>query len=194
MGDVVGPVGRDEFLRTKRQSRVAFLVALAAAAVALLAAYGVIRISRILQSSEEPPIRVRNGSQDVIVSFDAWEQDTTNDKKNWHLKSTMRYHPGLDVVFFYQGSTCKGNFAKVNTLKIEYVEGDATNTMDISAPAKKVKVRSKEDLASTSAGDVISYGSSEKGYIRHVFLDNDPNWFCEFSSAQDLGEIRIYNW
>jgi hypothetical protein len=146
MGDVAGPVGREEYARAVRLSRVAMLAAIAAAAVALLIAFGVIRLQGVMQSTEEPPIRVRNGSQDVVAYVDVWEQSAPGDKKVWHLKNYDYNHKWLQLEFHSQKGTCTSDYASADKLTVEYRNDTVTNTVEITVTGKKLKVVSKEDL------------------------------------------------
>src|SRR5262245_2704666 len=141
MSDVAGPVGRDEIARVKLYALLALLVGLAAAAIALFAGISALRVSTFF-STEEPAIRVRNGSQDFVALSDYWERDSAGDDKKWHLRNGTYDHKHLNVRFWYQPGTCDGNFASVDRLTVEYSNGGSTNSVRITQPGHRLSVDS----------------------------------------------------
>jgi hypothetical protein len=192
MGDAAGPVGRDEIARIKLYAVIALLIGLAAAAVALFAGVSALRVSNLF-STEEPAIRVRNGSQDLVALSDYWSRDTTGNDKKWHVRNGTYNNKHLKVTFWYRAGTCDGTFASADKLTVEYTNGGSTNSVRITQPGHKLSVDSDNDLTPNSTERVVSYGPGGEGYISKVFLDQNPKPYCTFTSDQDLGAIEIVN-
>jgi hypothetical protein len=152
------------------------------------------RLSPIGMLSEEPPIRVKNGSQDLEITGDTWQRD--GDDKNWKPTKYDRSKDDLDVVVSYdQGAKCnKGGMAYGRVVDIEYKDknGALVNNVNVTAPGKKLKVKSKNDLKHNGAYTVISYGEPKEGWISRVLVDNVE--LCTFDSANALNVILILDY
>jgi len=151
------------------------------------------RSSPIGMLSEEPPIRVKNGSQDLIITGDKWKKN--GDDKNWKPAKYDRSKEELDVLVSYDtGAKCNGGSIQGREVVIEFKDkdGNVVNTVTVNAPNKKLKVKSDNDLKPNGNYTVISYGQPNEGWISRLLVDRVE--FCSFDSAKALNEIVILDY
>jgi hypothetical protein len=138
--------------------------------------------------SDEPPIRVRNGSMTITLVSGKWKADgkawTPLDGKN-----------GGGFIVVVEIATRSGRtlgqpvFGK--EVEISYSDG-AVIRFKRGTLSKKTKVTPKRDLQLTS-DPVLEYGQPGKGYITGVEVkDGGTSWRCGFESRAALAEIDIY--
>jgi len=138
--------------------------------------------------SDEPPIRVRNGSMTIALVSGKWKADgkawTPFDGKN-----------GGGFIVVVEIATRSGRmlgqpvFGK--EVEISYSDG-AVITFKRGTFSKKTKVTPKRDLLLT-ADPVLEYGQPGKGYITGVEVkDGSTSWRCGFENRAALSEIDIY--
>jgi len=81
------------------------------------------------------------------------------------------------------------------TMVVAYQRDTDTNWIEISAPGKKTTVKSGKDLSVSTSADTIGYGPPETGFINRIVLDGDAlHPFCTFNSANELGQLFIFDW
>jgi hypothetical protein len=151
------------------------------------------RSSPITTLSEEPPIRVKNRSLDLIITGDKWKEN--GNKKNWKPTKYDRSKEDLDVLVSYDaGATCKGGSIQGREVDIEFKDkdGKVVNNVNVTAPGKKLKVVSDNDLNPNGNHTVISYGTPGEGWISRLLVNKVE--FCSFDSAKALNEIVILDY
>lgn len=138
--------------------------------------------------SDEPPIRVRNGSMTMTLVSGKWKADgkawTPFDGKNGG---------GFIVVVEIAARSGRmlGQPVFGKEVEISYSDG-AVITFKRGTLSKKTKVTPKRDLRQT-ADPVLEYGQPGKGYITAVDVkDRGTSWRCAFQSRAALSEIDIY--
>jgi hypothetical protein len=159
-----------------------------AAAVIVLA--GLVAAARwVYFASEEPPIRVRNGSMNLVLDSGTW---VTNGSA-WSPSVgaiTGKYDVKVDLA---EGITClSGTTATGNVIKITY--GDSPNPIMITPAAKKTQVTPKGGFTNpTPIPRLLRYGTAGDGkYIRQIeVLGGGSSFSCSFNNAQELFEIII---
>jgi hypothetical protein len=193
MGDSVGMVNRDDVSRLRRQVRTYAAIAITAVALAILAGVAAYFFAT-LASGDEPPIRVKGGSEDLIISYDQWEKDGSN--QDWKPKNRGRGKDKLNVVVLYNaGAVCKGHYVEADKISVEYVDGSDTNSVSIKSTGNHLKVKSEKDLALSSSDTTLSYGVPHQGRISRLIVDgDDQNPYCTFGSGEDLDQILILDW
>ena len=172
------------------QMLLATVVVLTAAATA-----GVL-IYKALSAGDEPPIRVRGGSEHFIVSHDDWERQQTNNDKIWKPLNRGRSKDGLDVVVLYkQGAACQGQYITADDITIVYEGGGSTNSVFLKSTGNHLKMTSDKDLTRSADRKTLSYGTPNEGHISKLVINgNGTNPFCTFTSADELDEILILDW
>ena len=158
--------------------------------------YLALQLAAALSGGDEPPIRVKGGSEHFIVSHDAWERQQTNNDKIWKPLNRGRSKDGLDVVVLYkQGATYQGQYVTANDITIVYEGGGSTNSVFLKSTGNHLKVTSDKDLTRSTDRTTLSYGTANEGYISKLVINgNSTNPFCSFTSGDQLEEILILDW
>jgi hypothetical protein len=158
--------------------------------------YLALKLVAALSGGDEPPIRVKGGSEHFIISHDAWERQQTNNDKIWKPLNRDRSKDGLDVVVLYkQGATCQGQYATADDITIVYEGGGSTNSVFLKSTGNHLKVTSDKDLTRSPDRKTLSYGTDNEGYTSNLVINgNSTNPFCSFTSRDQLEEILILDW
>jgi hypothetical protein len=138
--------------------------------------------------SDEPPIRVRNGSMTITLDSgdwkddgDAWSPSTGNNGGGFTV--TVDCAPGCNCE---NGQTASGK-------EVWVLYSDKTEvTFRSTGSSGKTKVQPKNKLAKAKARE-LQYGQAgDKGYIIAVGVRDGANkWSCTFSSHEALSAINI---
>jgi hypothetical protein len=138
--------------------------------------------------SNEPPIRVRNGSMKITLDSGAWKDDGDA----WS-PSTGNNGGGFTVtVDCAPGFSCeKGQTASGKEVWVLY--SDKTEvTFKSAGSSGKTKVQPKNRLAKADPQELRYGQAGDKGYIIGVGVKDGANtWSCTFSSRDALSVINI---
>lgn len=138
--------------------------------------------------SNEPPIRVRNGSMKITLDTGDW-----NDDGDAWSPSTGNNGGGFTVtVDCAPGFSCENGQTAIGK-EVSVLYSDKTEvTFTVAGSSGKTKVRPKNKLARATSRE-LQYGQpGDKGYITGVVVKDGGNrWSCTFSSREALSVINI---
>ena len=139
-------------------------------------------------SSDEPPIRVRNGSMTIALVSSAWKAS----RQAWTpLDGTNAGGFIVVVEVATRSGRTLGQPVFGREVEVSYSDG-AVVRFKRGPISKKTKVTPKRVLRKT-ADEVLEYGQPGKGYIAGVEVkDRSTSWRCAFRSRAMLSEIDIY--
>jgi hypothetical protein len=179
------------------------LAVVGGAAVVLLLLNG---LTKIL-SEDEAPIRVRNGSIDILPGVEdgntwTWMKENNGDHNesapSWSHEPDDGYLDRETTLWVKviptqnSAMTCtSGPVLTGQQVAIEFKDGTNTVTARIKRARSglynyRTKVRRQEDF--TLNGQYLRYGTAGAGYISEVRIASEN---CTFTKADDLNEIRI---
>lgn len=158
--------------------------------------YLALALAAALSGGDEPPIRVKGGSEHFIISYDTWERQQNNDDKNWKAKNRTRGKDALDVVVLYNpGASCRDHYVTADEIKIVYEDSGTTNGVTLKSTGNHIKVTSDKDLTRSTDLKTLSYGTPNQGHISRIEINgNATNPFCTFSAADQFDELLILDW
>lgn len=138
--------------------------------------------------SDEPPIRVRNGSMTITLVSGAWKADG----KAWTPRDGTNGGGFIVVVeIATRSGRALGQPVFGKEVEISYSDG-AVIKFKRGTFSKKTRVTPKRDLRQPE-DPVLEYGQPGKGYITGVEVkDGGTRWTCGFESRDALSEIDIY--
>lgn len=138
--------------------------------------------------SDEPPIRVRNGSMTITLVSGEWKPE----EKAWTPRAGTNAGGFIVVVEIVRRSRRElGQPVFGREVEITYSDG-AVIRFKYNGNSKKTRVTPKHALRKTAA-DVLEYGQPGKGSITGIEVkDRGTRWSCSFGSRRDLSEIDIY--
>lgn len=155
------------------------LVALGAFAVKLLLA----------RLSEEPPIRVKNGSLDVqlLSTIVKWKQNGSLTK--WKLDVDPRAADSYDVVISSSNAEC----AQPQTTGYVKVSYSDNSWVEIESVGRHTHVNASANLLNPS-GQLLRHTDlgSSIGYINAIYTSKGGQPFCTFSAGGQLYEAWLH--
>ena len=138
---------------------------------------------------DEPPIRVRNGSMEVVLGQGEWKDDGDA----W-TPSEGQSRKGFTVtVVSANGHSCQnGQTGSGKEAWILYSDKTEFTFKFAGIFNPKTKVRPKGELARVTP-QVLRYGQpGDQGYIIGVGTKDGSNtWSCTFASREQLSEIIV---
>jgi hypothetical protein len=203
MPDTQPPAGKRSWISLWTTNRitvsfaaVGMLAALAAASV-LLNKVGVTEFNllRILSNSDEAPIRVRNGSLDLVIlsKSQSWRQ--AGSSGNWHFNEGQRYRDIFDVtVTVRPGATCGGQSASGAEIIFTYSNDKKIRLQSLS---RKTWVKPDTGVTMTwngSAPQTLSYVTS--GFLKSIETSDGSGGLttmCSFTAANQLDHVAVLN-
>jgi hypothetical protein len=173
---------------TKKQYYVRLTVA---AAIGAALAGGIIYL--LSGSGDEPPIRVKGGS----IDFDLLHADGSWELKGgkWHVAGGSRSGDDLLIYLGAQDPAhCRGQVVRKKEKKIKFVyynEGESKDyTVLLHATGKKTKVESELPF-SWAPGNPTVLSNNGPGYIKEIWVGNDSQAACTFTSKEQLDSVLI---
>jgi len=165
---------------------------LIAAGVVVVVAVVVVLIRAFLMGTE-PPIRVRNGSMDILLYSGKWVEDGDG----WSPSLGKSPNDFAVTVVSANGYTCKdgqSGTGKMITIYYRTFTGpDVQFTLQASQSANpKTKVRPKDKL--TRVNDLLlRYGTpGDTSWISGVEVSGGgPKWRCDLGASNQLSVINI---
>lgn len=138
--------------------------------------------------SDEPPIRVRNGSMTLTLVSSRWKAEG----QSWTPLAGKNGGGFIVVVEVATKAGCVlGQPVFGREVAISYSDG-AVIKFKRGTISKKTKVTPKHRLQQT-ANEVLEYGLPGDGYITGVEVkDGGTSWACAFQGRAALCEIDIY--
>ena len=138
--------------------------------------------------SNEPPIRVRNGSMKITLDAGDWKEDGDA----WS-PSTGNNGGGFTVtVDCAPGFSCENGQTASGTEVWVLYDDKAEVTFKCAGSSGKTKVRPKNTLAKAAFGELQHGQPGDKGYITGVGVkDGAKKWSCTFRSREALSVINI---
>jgi hypothetical protein len=138
--------------------------------------------------SDEPPIRVRNGSMKITLGSSQWAAAG----QAWVPLEGTNAGGFIVVVEFATSSGRRlGQPVFGTEVDISYSDHKVVK-FKVDPSAKKTKVTPKGILQKT-ADRVLEHGQAGKGYITGVTVkDRGTSWTCALGSRNALSEIDIY--
>jgi hypothetical protein len=152
-----------------------------------LAAYALFELT---STSEEPPIRVKNGSMElqILSTSIKWKQDGSLTK--WKVDGGSRTSATytIDVKSQGQASCTNGGNGSGTVIKVTYSDNAS---VAIQSNANHTRVTASANLVNPNNQLLLhtDLGSS-KGYIQTIEVDGHP--FCRFYSYTDLVVADLY--
>jgi hypothetical protein len=142
---------------------------------------------------DEPPIRVRNGSVDLVLpSPPDWTGEWAAESDDWTPSKGKGSGTLLVKVESAAGFSCgAGQTGSGKEVWISYSDDPERVTLKAEGSSGKTKVRPKNKLL--AAGTlVLRYGQEGAGYITGVGAKDGSNeWSCTFTAREQLGTIII---
>ena len=194
--------------RTSRVIRVLAVIGL----LAVLAGFSVVLESvgliersffDLLTESDEAPIRVRNGSLDLIVTGNQkWEQVGTSG--TWRIKNARRHREEFEVTIAVRaGATCGGSVTATGPDIVLVYERDndesTTNTARIVLQSAGRRTLVRPDTGVTMTWDastpaLLRY-TAAAGYLKSIAVGSgaSPAVLCTFTSAAQLDHMIVLN-
>lgn len=181
------------------------VLALLAGATMLLHAVGLIDfdLRTMFSDSDEAPIRVRNGSVDLIsVSNQHWEP--LGASGHWRIANAQRYREEFEVTIATKaGATCGGAVTATGSDIVLIYENDddpaTTNTSKIvlQSAGRRTVVKPEGGVTMTwdpNTPPQLSYKASG-GYLQSIAVGNgsNPATICSFTSRAQLDHMLILN-
>jgi hypothetical protein len=171
---------------------------------AAIVAVGVVLVLQLL-SDDERPIRVRNGSMEILAAAsqeNEWGWKGEQDGDNTDPSPSYSHEPrdrfrdrdkDLWVKVTTRSGTCaQGNTASGRVVRVHYSENNFIATFRRGRSGwydYRTKVRPRSGLTLDPNGRVLRHGTAGAGSITSVRVGED--WQCEFNSATVLEEITI---
>jgi hypothetical protein len=161
-----------------------------AAGVVIVAAVAFAAI-KLLQTGDEPPIRVKNGSMDILA--DGGWSDTGSGWSPRSGKSSGSYAVEVKTA---QPSPCPAMDSKARwrVIMIGYSTSKKVKIMFVPSASSKTEVGPTRKLTD-NASALLRHGMPGVGYIDEVELsgrmDGGDQWTCSFTSADQLKQINI---
>ena len=148
---------------------------------------------RLFTTGVEPPIRVRNGSIDLVLpSPPEWTGDWAGENDDWTPSKGKGSGTFLVKVESAPGFSCAtGQTGSGKEVWISYSEDPERVTLKAEGSSGKTKVRPKNKLVKASS-QLLRYGREGVGYITGVGAKDGSNeWSCTFTAREQLGTIII---
>lgn len=179
-------------------------VAIAAAAVAgaAMLVAGLYFTGR-LDTGDEPPIRVKNGSLDFYLATNNLKWKSRGDVRHWKVSGGKRSKDPLDVAIAVNpGASCSAQAGTGDSLAITYNNGTQTAVLITIRTdpndRKHTQVTSSDDLAVSlikdSKGRMLTY--EKEGFISGLTLTNGTTAVvaCTFTKKDQLAELVILDY
>lgn len=141
-----------------------------------------------LDSGDEPPIRVQNGSLDLqlLTRHEHWIQQ--GDARHWKISGGARSKDLLDIsVAVNTGASCDAQAGSGHVLTLTYNDGA---TVQAQSSGNHTSVVSSADLTLSAKGHLLTYSAS--GWISRITLDKALT--CNFSAKNQLADMVILDY
>ena len=150
-----------------------------AAGVGLLVVIGTLLIWRLISGGDEAPIRVRNGSIDLILqntTTQVWKK-TGN---HWTISAGTRNHDDYTLKLSAASGACKNTSQRKRTVKLYSSDN---HWIELRATGRHTNVTSDVSLSISSDGLTLSYTPKDV-YVMTIELDGELS--CAFKSSAEL--------
>ena len=203
MPETQPPPGNRTWISLWRTNRVTIafaalgILATFAATTVVLNKVGLIKFNllQFFTDSDEAPIRVRNGSLDLIILSGSQSWTQAGSSGNWKLNSGERYRDEFDLtVAVRPGATCGGQSATGAEIIFTYSND------------KKIRVQSvgRHTLVKPDTGVSMTWDSAspEKltyvttGFLKMIEIGNNSGGvtpMCSFTAANQLDQVILLN-
>jgi hypothetical protein len=137
---------------------------------------------------DEPPIRVRNGSMEVVLKNGEWQEDVDA----WFPSQDQVLSEFTVMVENSAGSSCKdGQTGSGQKVLVSYTDGTIVSFMQAGSSGKII-VQPKDALRKAGPRLLEHGQANDKDYITAVeVLGGGRPWTCEFGSDGALRVIKI---
>jgi hypothetical protein len=202
MAEIDTPADKRSWISLWRTNRVTMVFA-ALGFLAVLAIFSVVLhkagaidfdMITFFSAWDEAPIRVRNGSLDLVLvsGSQAWkESDGTG---NWNIPKTRRYKDEFEVtVAVRTGATCGAQTATGSDVIFTY---DNDRRIRLQSQGRHTWVKADSGVTLTADGTApqkLSYAT--RGFIKSIAVGNgaNPTTMCSFTAANQLDHAIILN-
>lgn len=150
-------------------------LAVAAAVGAVVAAIVVVSLLGGVRSvSDEPPIRVRNGSVDMRLQGGQWAQVSNNDKKNWKIDGEPdRGRDDFEVhIWGAAAAQCADSITSGNPVTFTVQNGTSGGQDKIEIKSTGRKTRVKVDNNDLADDDNLINLAGDGWFIREIKVGN----------------------
>jgi hypothetical protein len=163
----------------------------------VLGAIGVLSFSPLdWFDTDEAPIRVRNGSLELILVTESQEWQAVGGSPNWRIDGGKRFTDNYEVtVAVKAGATCGGSVTATGSdVVFTYSNGEKIRLQSTGRHTFVKPDNANTTLARDPNNDqVLRYAAG--GFLQTIAVGNgaNPTTMCTFTSAAQLDHVIILN-
>ena len=157
---------------------------------------GAVMLLGFFSDSEEAPIRVKNGSLELIIVSASQQWQQAGSSGNWRIANAERYSDNYEVTAAVKaGATCGGSTTATGSdVVFTYSDG---KVIRVQSTGNRTAV--KPDAGATMTWDAatpqkLSYVATG-GYLATIAVGNgaNPTTMCTFTAANQLDHVLLLN-
>ena len=173
------------------------LLTVLALGTVVLEAIGVLSFSALdWFDTDEAPIRVRNGSLELILVTESQEWEAVGGSPNWRIEGGKRFTDNYEVtVAIKAGATCGGSLTATGSdVVFTYSNGEKIRLQSTGRHTFVKPDNANTTLARDPNNDqLLRY--APPGYLQTIAVGNgaNPATMCTFTAAAQLDHIIVLN-